>query len=98
MTLRTIYNGKQINEMSREEIGKLETKELQREMSSLARQNQIVGIIPENVVASTFILIELCHREGRDPRPILQKHHMLDEPNGYWVQERLSQYESNTLS
>lgn len=98
MTLRTIYNGKQINEMSREEIGKLETKELQKEMTRLARQNQIVGIIPENVVANTYILIELCHRENRDPRPILQKNNMLNGPNGYWINERLSQYESNNLS
>jgi len=90
--MRTQYDGKKIDEMSREEIGKLETKELQKEMSRLAKQNQIVGIIPENIVACTYILIELCHRDGKDPRPILNKKQLLDGPNTYWILQRLAEY------
>lgn len=70
---------------TKEEIQKVERKELLKTMKELASMEFRTGSIKDTIM--TMCYIELTRRDGKDPRPMLKKSGMI---NVGWVQEWLS--------
>jgi len=65
--------------MSKEEIQTIPREELIQDLYFLSNlQNICGGNNPVEDIESSKIYIELCRREGKDPRPSLEKRQMLD--------------------
>jgi hypothetical protein len=70
---------------TRDEIRTVERFELLKTMKDLTSQEFRSGPVKDTIMAMCYI--ELTRRDGKDPRPMLEKSGMVNAP---WVQEWLS--------